>query len=252
MDIPIAALRASVDRLHALVGGLNDAELVSQSYCDGWSVAQVLSHLGSGAVIARRSLQDVVKRTTAPDGFNQSVWDEWNAKTPRAQADDALAADAALLQAFESLGEGERARLAFPMGPLSMGFDDFVGLRLNEHTLHTWDIAVSFDDAARLPDDAVALVVDNLALIARFTGRTDGQDRTVAVHTTVPARDVALHLSADGVDLTTGETGEQPALDLPAEAFCRLVYGRLDPDHTPSFSGDATLLSELRTVFPGP
>jgi hypothetical protein len=39
---------------------------------------------------------------------------------------------------------------------------------------------------------------------------------------------------------------------LPAEAFCRLVYGRLDPDHTPPFSGDAALLDALRSVFPGP
>ena len=37
---------------------------------------------------------------------------------------------------------------------------------------------------------------------------------------------------------------------LPAEAFSRLVYGRLDPDHTPAFTGDAALLDTLRRVFP--
>ena len=38
---------------------------------------------------------------------------------------------------------------------------------------------------------------------------------------------------------------------LPAEALVRLVYGRLDPDHTPSFDGDEADLDELRRAFPG-
>ena len=44
----------------------------------------------------------------------------------------------------------------------------------------------------------------------------------------------------------------QRQLVLPAEAFARLVYGRLDPDHTPPVEGDAESLDELRKVFPGP
>jgi hypothetical protein len=54
------------------------------------------------------------------------------------------------------------------------------------------------------------------------------------------------------VELTAGEPGQSPDLELPAEALSRLVYGRLDPDHTPAVTGDATLLAELRAVFPGP
>jgi uncharacterized protein (TIGR03083 family) len=252
MENPLGALRASVDRLHALAGGLDDTQIVSQSYCDDWSIAQVLSHIGSGAVISRRSLQDVMAGTATPDDFNQSVWDEWNAKSPRAQADDALAADEALTQALEAVDESERARLTFSLGPMSLGFNDMFGLRLNEHVFHTWDIAVMFDDAAGLPGDATALVVDNLSLIARFSGRPDGQDRTLAIRTTDPGRDVSLVLSADGVELKPGEPVQAPELELPAEALSRLVYGRLDPDHTPAFTGDAALLDTLRAVFPGP
>jgi hypothetical protein len=39
---------------------------------------------------------------------------------------------------------------------------------------------------------------------------------------------------------------------LPAEAYCRLVYGRLDPEDTSTFSGDDALLDNARSVFPGP
>ena len=252
MESPVGALRASVDQLRALVGGLDDAQLVSQSYCDDWSIAQVLSHLGSGAVISLRGLQDLRAGTATPDEFNQSVWDEWNAKSPRAQADDALVADEALTQALEAVDETERAGLTFPLGPMSLGFNDIFGLRLNEHVLHTWDIAVAFDDSARLPEVAAGLVVDNLSLIARFSGRPDGQDRTIAVRTTDPERAIALRLSADGVELGPGEPGQSPDLGLPAEALGRLVYGRLDSEHTPAFTGDATLVETRRAVFPGP
>jgi len=252
MENPVAALRASVDRLHALVSGFDDAQLTAQSYCGDWSIAQVMSHLGSGAVISQQSLQDVRAGTATPEGFNQSVWDEWNAKSPRAQADDALEADEALTQALEAVDEAERAGLTFPMGPMTLGFNDMYGLRLNEHVFHTWDIAVMFDDNARLLRDAVGLVVDNLALLARFSGRPDGQERTIAVRTSDPERAFALRLSADGVELGPGEPGQSPELVLPAEAFSRLVYGRLDPDHTREFTGDAALLDTLRAVFPGP
>jgi uncharacterized protein (TIGR03083 family) len=252
MDNPVGALRASVDRLHALAAGLDDDELVSQSYCDDWSIAQVLSHLGSGAVIARRGLEDARAGTPTPGDFNQSVWDEWNAKTPRAQADEALEADAALIEAYEEVPEAERGSLTFSLGPVTLGFDDMAGMRLNEHAFHTWDIAVALDDAAVVPEDAAAVVVENLALIARFSGRPDGRERTIAVHTTEPELDIALRLSPDSVDVTAGDPVQAPDLVLPAEALGRLVYGRLDPEHTPAFTGDAALLDTLRAVFPGP
>ena len=143
-------------------------------------------------------------------------------------------ADEALTEALEAVDEAERAGLTFSLGPMSLGFNDMFGLRLNEHVFHTWDIAVMLDDDARLPEDAAALVVDNLGLMARFSGRPDGQERTIAVRTSDPERDFALRLSADGVELSPGESGQAPELVLPAEAFSRLVYGRLDPGTRPS------------------
>ena len=186
MDSAVGALRASVDRLHTLASGLDDARVTSPSYCDDWSIAQVLSHLGSGAVILQRSLEDVRAGTTTPEDFNPSVWDEWNAKSPRAQADDALAADEAVTRAIEAVDESERARLVFHLGPMSLSFDDYVGMRLNEHAFHTWDIAAALDAGAHLSDDEAALVVDNLGRIVAFSGRSDGQERTITVHTTDP------------------------------------------------------------------
>ena len=38
---------------------------------------------------------------------------------------------------------------------------------------------------------------------------------------------------------------------MPAEAFVRLVYGRLDPAHTPPIKAHRADLDELRQLFPG-
>ena len=90
MDASLNALRTSVERLRATATSLDDAQLVGASYCGEWTIADVLSHLGSGAVIMRRGLQDALAGTQTPEDFAPGVWDEWNAKSPRAKTDDAL------------------------------------------------------------------------------------------------------------------------------------------------------------------
>ena len=136
----------------------------------------MLSHLGSGAVIMRRTLEDSLAGRTTPGDFAPSVWDEWNKKSARAKADDALVTDEAVTEAFEAVRPEDRARVAYPMGPMSLDFDHAVGMRLNEHAFHTWDVEVVFDDGARLPHDVAAVVIDNLDLIARFAAKPTGAD----------------------------------------------------------------------------
>jgi Mycothiol maleylpyruvate isomerase N-terminal domain len=133
----IGALRHSHDRLQALVGPLDLAQLEQRSYASEWSIAQVLSHLGSGAEIFGLFLQAGLAGQEPPgrDTF-VPIWNAWNAKDPRAQAADGLRS----------------------------------GL---------------------------------------------------------------------------------PELRLPAEAFVRLVYGRLGPHHTPPVEADGVDLDDLRSIFPG-
>ena len=147
----LSPLRASVDRLRQLVATLDDTDLRRPAYPTEWTIADVLSHLGSGAVITERRHQDALAGHDTPDDFAPAVWDAWNAEDPSAQRDDALAADAALLDRLEATTTEERDRFATAMGPMTFGFDQFVGMRLNEHALHTWDIHVITDPTALCP-----------------------------------------------------------------------------------------------------
>jgi uncharacterized protein (TIGR03083 family) len=252
MDDPLGPLGASVARLRERVLGLDETQLEEQSYCADWDVAAVLSHLGSGAVIMQRRIDESETGDSVPEDFPSTVWDEWDAKPARAQADDCLAEDERLLETLRALPEDARARLAVSFGPVTFGFVEAVAARLNEHALHTWDIEVTFDDAARLPSDAAAVIIDNLGLIARFTAKPTGDEREVRVHTSDPVRHFTVRLTPESAELLEGDAGMTPDLELPAEAFCRLVYGRLDPDHSPPVSANGEVLDIVRRVFPGP
>src|SRR5262245_17925470 len=101
-----------------------------------------MSHIGSRAVIMRRRLEDGLAGRDVPDDFAPSVWDEWNAKSSKDKATDGLSADDELLVRIDALTPDERATASFKMGPLTLDARDLVAMRLNEHTLHTWDIEV--------------------------------------------------------------------------------------------------------------
>lgn len=95
-------------------------------------------------------------------------------------------------------------------------------------------------------------MVDNLELVARLTARATGNTREITVGTTDPGRGFVVGLTEEGA--TVQASNAQAAscdLVLPAEAFARLVYGRLDPAHQPPLDR-SDVLDDLRAVFPGP
>jgi uncharacterized protein (TIGR03083 family) len=244
------ALQSSAARLHTMVRPLDEQRLLGPAYPSEWSVADVLSHLGSGAVILQRRLEDTLAGLDAPDDFAPGVWDEWNAKAPVTQRDDALRADQEFVERLADLDRAQQDAFRFVLGPMTFDLSGFIDLRLNEHVLHTWDIEVSFDPSATLFPGATALVVDNLGMMAGYTGRPTGKEHQVTVRTDDPRRHFVIHLGVDSVRLEATGSDGPPDLELPAEAFVRLIYGRLDAAHCPETGGPADL-DELRRVFPG-
>ena len=167
----------SVDRLAALVGPLEPATLTVPAYPTEWTIADTLSHLGSGAVIFLRLARRRVAGVETPGDAFPAVWDEWNAKSPTDQAADALVADRALLDRLEGLDDEDRDRVHVTLGPMTVDFDGLVGLRLNEHALHTWDVEVALDPSATVAARADGSVVDDLERFAGFTARPTGTER---------------------------------------------------------------------------
>ena len=161
-----------------------------------------------------------------------------------------IVADRALLDRLEALTDEERAAFKFSLGPFELDLANTIGLRLNEHVLHTWDIDVAVDPTKTLPNDAVDVVIDNLAMIIGWAGKSDGNGGEIVIKTTDPSRTLSLKVG-ERLSLEPADESQPAAIEMPAEAFIRLVYGRLDPDHTPAGIEEGAVLDRLRAMFPG-
>jgi uncharacterized protein (TIGR03083 family) len=249
-----SALTTSQDRLSRLVESLSPDELATQSYDTEWSVAQVLSHLGSGAEIFSLYLLAGLGQGTSPGmGELEPLWARWNALTPAEQAAGFLVADRTFLDQLRALDDQQRQGWQLDMVGEVRRLSDLLRFRLGEHALHTWDIAVTRDATATVAPDAVALLIDTIDQLARRGQPGAGMVR-VSVITEDPDRRFLLVSDGEAVELR-GEgdvdgAGGTARLALPAEALIRLVYGRLDPAHTPPVAGDQEL-DVLRRIFPG-
>lgn len=262
-DRTIAALRANHDALAQVVRASSSADLDRQSGAGNWTVAQVLSHLGSGAEIMLATLGAA---TTGVDergaDFNQSVWDHWNSMSQQQQANNHLKSGAELVAALEALDGPQRAELKIDLGflPYPVDVAGFAGMRLSEATHHSWDVRVAFDENAVLAADEAAVLIDQLtgpiAFLLGFAGKIDaldGREVTLRVETTAPDRVLGLELG-EAIRLAEAPSTADGVLSAPAEAVLRLIAGRLAHARTPAgvaLSGNAVQLDQLRRVFPG-
>jgi uncharacterized protein (TIGR03083 family) len=251
----IDALHLSHDHLADKIAELTPDQLRAQSMCTDWDVSQVLSHLGSGAEITRNGLDAAVNGTEPPP--NEAIWDRWNAMSPDERATAFVDSDARHLEMLDSLDDATRESLQIDLGflPAPIDLTTAVGMRLNEHALHSWDVFATFDPEAGVDRSSAALLASRVSPVFRFmaNGEWAGEPGTIALHLTDP--EIALSLGVgDETTLTTGSATDPVArLDLPAEAWLRLIYGRLAPERTPSDvrAEPDDLVDQLRGLFKG-
>lgn len=251
MTAAVDMLQVGTDRLAHLVEPLTPGELRQPAYPSEWSIADVLSHLGSGAVITQLCFECALADQPVDDDIVQSIWAEWDAKSPDDQAVDVLQADQLLIYRLDSLTDDERREFRSTMGPLDVDYTNFTRLRLNEQALHTWDIAVVIDPGATIPSDTAEVVIDTLGTVVAVAGTPRRPERVIRIRTVDPSRDLKIQIGSDRVTLEPTPSESDAAIALPAEALVRLVYGRLDLHYTPPITGSHTDLDLLRRVFPG-
>jgi uncharacterized protein (TIGR03083 family) len=248
-------LRGSHDHLAGIVADLDDAALEGPSYCADWNVAQVLSHLGSGAEIGYMNLDAVLAGRAAPERSDyEAVWARWNAKSPREMADDFLVADEANIAKMEGLSDDELDALVIPFFSTGRVLDATGAalMRLGEHAVHTWDIEVTTDPSAALQARPVELIVDALSDRTPRLARGEKPAGSLAVTTSEPEREFVLSFGEEA-SLVPGAGAADGSLEISAEALIRLMYGRLDAAHTPSeaHTHGPVDLDALRGAFPG-
>src|SRR4051794_37337626 len=252
VDRIVGALRGNHDALAALVATLSGEQLTGPSGATEWTVADVLSHLGSGAEITRKPIAAAAGQPVEAEE-NQSIWARWNALSPAEQAAGFVTHDEAYLDTVEALSAEQRDGLMVDLGflPEPVPLVVALGMRLNEVANHAWDVRVGVDPSATVDTESAELLVElfsePLAFLLGFSAHADQIDR-----------EVRLAIPRGGIEITdsvtvTGEVDDPTAtFEGPVEAVVRLLSGRLRAEHAAGVrvSGNVTL-DELQQVFPG-
>ncbi|KDN21979.1 maleylpyruvate isomerase family mycothiol-dependent enzyme [Amycolatopsis rifamycinica] len=252
VDRTITALRAEHDTLAGLVRTLTDDQLAAPSGADEWTVAQALSHLGSGAEIGRAPLARAAGETVAAED-NPTIWARWDASAPRAQAEGFLEHNSRWLDTVEALTPEQRASLTVDLGflPEPVPLVTAVGMRLSEVANHSWDVRVAFDPDAGVDAGSAEVLVDLLAgpvgFMLSFLAKP--AELTNPVSLAVPGAGLVID---DAVTVVDHLEAPSATFTGPAEAFIRLLSGRLKApyDKNVTVDGEVTL-DDLRRVFPG-
>ncbi|MGW4058139.1 maleylpyruvate isomerase family mycothiol-dependent enzyme [Amycolatopsis sp. NPDC004747] len=252
VDRTITALRSEHDTLAALVRGFTDEQLAAPSGAAEWTVAQVLSHLGSGAEIGRAPIATATGETVAAED-NRTIWARWDGSAPRAQAEGFLEHNGRWLETVEALTPEQRSSLTVDLGflPEPVPLVTALGMRLSEVANHSWDVRVAFDSGAGVDAGSAEVLVDLLTgpvgFMLNFLAKPAELAHPVSV--AVPGAGLVIDDTATVVDHL-----EAPSATFtgPAEAFVRLLSGRLKApyDKDVTVEGEVTL-DDLRRVFPG-
>jgi len=212
-----------------------------------------MGHLGSQGELFSGWVTAATEGTEPPGPETmQPVWDAWNARSPEEQSADSIAYNERLVRQFEGLTDDQLRNMRLTLFGMDLDASRLAQMRLSEHAVHSWDIVVALDPSAPVDQNAVDLLIDTLGFIASRTGKPQGKNFRLHVRTTNPEREFSLRVGEE-VELTAWEQGSADGeLTIPAEAFVRLIYGRLDPDHTPDTQVTGSIsLDDLRQVFQG-
>ncbi|MFC6344933.1 maleylpyruvate isomerase family mycothiol-dependent enzyme, partial [Nocardioides hankookensis] len=218
-DRAIAALRSNHDTLAALVPTLSEDQLNGPSGASEWTVAQALSHLGSGAEITRQPIATAAGEQVEVED-NQTIWARWDGSTPTEQAAGFVEHDAAYVATVEALTADQRQSLMIDLGflPKPVPLEVALGMRLNEVANHAWDVRVGVDPAATVEAESAELLLElfdgPLSFLLGFSAKADQVDQEVRL--AVPGGGIEI---TDGVSVTTEPFAEPTAtFDGPAEA----------------------------------
>ncbi len=245
MSEVIRLVKGEAERLGGFLSGLEDGDWARDSFCEGWKIGDVVGHLAVGADTWVNSITRSKSGDSGPPegGAFLAPGDRGSNVTAEAARAAYQQQGPGLLEQFQAgyarLGEtldglqpDDWERLCFHRrGPMPVS--DYVEVRLQELTVHGWDIRWGLDNSAEMWPDVLGLMVGRVPRWVSAAFRP-------GLALPVPVRyrfDVAgpapVHedylVTQDAFQLETGQ-------DTPADVtfkcdtgnYILLIFGRLD------------------------
>ena len=245
----IKLISAETARIKEYLRGTGQEEWALDSPCEGWTVGDVIGHLGWAAEFFADSIsRGRAAITTAPDGMPEIgtiPTSEISAFISRMAKKYNLSAGADLIDAFSSSvdrlnslfalmeEDGDWATLCWGLRELRPA-KAYVISRLSEMVIHSWDIRYPFNNRAGLSPECIKPVLERLPIWLN----EHGLENFKATH--VPARyriqttgsanfqkDVVIADQENRLDIAEGEP--TATFTCHADHLALLVWGRIKP-----------------------
>ncbi|MBT97453.1 MAG: hypothetical protein CL902_02360 [Dehalococcoidia bacterium] len=245
----IKLITAESARIKEYLRGTSQEEWALDSPCDGWSVGDVIGHLGWAAEFFADSIsRGRADITTAPDGLPEvgsipgSEIPEFIARMAKeynlsagANLEDAFDSSVDRLNGIFSIVEedGDWSTQCWSWRGLRTA-EEYVASRLNELVIHSWDIRYPSNNRAGLSPDCVAPVLERLpvwlnelGLAAFKPAQTPARYRIQTTGSADFIRDVVVGNQENRVEEAQGEP--TATFTCHADYLALLVWGRLKP-----------------------
>jgi uncharacterized protein (TIGR03083 family) len=270
----IGLTNTEASQLRDFMAGLDQEEWAKPSACTGWTVGDVFAHLTQGAHTWSDSIARAVAGDANPPPGQQPLRPGDRGSEVTAQRAIAYRQDAGeegLLQAFAD-GYHRLHQVLLGLKPQDwdkrcfhrrgiMPVHDYVGIRLQELTVHGWDIRSAFDSSAELSQDPLPVLV---GLVPRWLSNTFSREPRLSspvryrfgVSGPVPVeQDVLVSQYSFQIEPVTG-TRADVTFRCNTGNYILLIYGRLDLDCALDtgrleVEGDRELASLFNTRFRG-
>ncbi|MDA0262931.1 MAG: maleylpyruvate isomerase family mycothiol-dependent enzyme [Chloroflexi bacterium] len=244
----VKLIAAETGRLKEYLQGTTSNEWGLASPCEGWTVGDVIGHLGWAAeFFADAIAQGRAGVTSAPEGLPEigsmplTVLPDFIARVAKGYSS---AADSDLVDAFYSsvdrlegifsiMEDSDWRKECWGLRQLQPA-SAYVTTRISEVVIHSWDIRFPSDPKAGLTPDCVAPVLDRLPVWLNSLGLAGFRPATTPARyriKTTGAADLQRDVTAGREETRVEEAQGEPTATLAcdAEALALLVWGRLKP-----------------------
>ena len=126
------------------------------------------------------------------------------------QAADCLTWDGEHVSRLEQLTGAELDSIRLDFFGRQSDAAGLVRLRLSEHAIHVWDVAVSIDPSATVAQDAIAPAIEQITQLLQFVAKPAGDSFRVRLRTTAPGGDYLLEV---GESVSLSDWAESLAVD---------------------------------------
>ena len=269
----VKLLEAEGGEVQRYLSSLPLEDLDKDSACEGWTVADVVSHLAGQPFAARitRGLRGDITpdegasaiREYSEDQFARDIFDR--AQSTKEQHGDRLLE--VLFERLDEIGEVFNAVCPdqwetlcyWPPGPEPV--HTMLDMRLSELTMHAWDIRSVLDDRYHLSDGSVIVLIETVDRAIRRAFRPDQSTgnqiryRFIMEHPISVDKDIVMAPEGGRVESASAETPDV-TFRCDGETYVLIMYGRITiesaiDDARVTFHGDAEFVSDFSQRFVG-